>query len=210
MVFLVMVRIRAGIEDRCSGCKIHKNFCFCDHFSRLHLKTKVSIVMHVSERKLPSNTAWITKQALDNCSLFIRGEVNHHFEAAAVLSDEYIPLFLFPEAGALPLTKTLVSQFDKPVQLIVPDGNWHQAKKVKMREKGFASVQSVCLKENYDSIYSLRQEPFPGALCTLEAISYALKELEGEQPFWYLMEILKTMVYRTDLVRRGYNQLLPL
>ncbi|OFZ25413.1 MAG: hypothetical protein A2381_17660 [Bdellovibrionales bacterium RIFOXYB1_FULL_37_110] len=205
-----MVRIRAGIEDRCSGCKIHKNFCFCDHFSRLHLKTKVSIVMHVSERKLPSNTAWITKQALDNCSLFIRGEVNHHFEAAAVLSDEYIPLFLFPEAGALPLTKTLVSQFDKPVQLIVPDGNWHQAKKVKMREKGFASVQSVCLKENYDSIYSLRQEPFPGALCTLEAISYALKELEGEQPFWYLMEILKTMVYRTDLVRRGYNQLLPL
>jgi len=205
-----MVRIRAGIEDRCFGCKIHKNFCFCDHFSNLQLKTNVSIIMHVSERKLPSNTAWITKQALNNCSLYIRGEVNHPFDAANVLSEQYIPLFLFPEDGALPLTKTLVSQFDKPIQLIVPDGNWHQAKKVKMREKGFASIQSVCLKENYQSIYSLRKEPFMGALCTLEAISYALKEIEGEQTFEYLMEILKTMVYRTDLVRRGYNQLLPL
>jgi len=205
-----MVRIRAGIEDRCFGCKIHKNFCFCDHFSNLPLKTNVSIIMHVSERKLPSNTAWIAKQALKNCSLYVRGEVNHHFEATQVLSEQYIPLFLFPQEGALQLTKSLVSSFDRPIQLIVPDGNWHQAKKVKMREKSFDSIQAVCLKENYPSIYSLRKEPFAGALCTLEAISYALKEIEGEQVFEYLMEILKTMVYRTDLVRRGYNQLLPL
>lgn len=198
-----MTRARGGMDGRCQNCKINLSLCFCDYLKEIQIKSKVSIIMHVSERKLTSNTSWIASKALDNCNIHLRGEVNNPFKGEDVLDDRFIPLFLFPDAGSVELDGDFAKTLHKPVQIIIPDGNWNQAKKVKSREACFKDIKTVRLPQLNESIYSLRRSPFKGAVCTLEAISYALKVLEGESVHNHLMNILKVMVDRTMMARKG-------
>jgi DTW domain-containing protein YfiP len=94
-----------------------------------------------------------------------------------ILDPERQPLLLFPDAMARPLTDFVNSS--KPITLIVPDGTWRQASKVRHRLAGIASIPLVGLPPGPPTQYRLRHESHEGGLATMEAIARALGVLDG-------------------------------
>lgn len=197
-----MVKRRATQHLRCPKCRINQRLCFCEHISPIKLDSKVTMIMHFAETHLPTNTAQLAQQCLTNSQLIIRGKENQpisdHFSI-----DEYHPLFLYPDEEAVELTPELVMSINKPIQLIVPDGTWKQAKKIKRREPIFENIQSVKLPYLGGSIYTLRKQKYHEGLCTFEAIAKSLKIIENEETEKHLMTIFKVMVERFEISRKG-------
>lgn len=154
------------------------------------------MVHHTEERK-PTNTGRLALAALSHSQLVVRGREGEP-------QDELIDqpgartLLLFPHEGAIPLEEVLLD--DRPVNLVVPDGNWRQASKVRQRVAGLAEATTVSLPAAEPSIYRLRAEAHPHGLATLEAIARALRILEGDRGPAVeaaLLAVFRVMVERT-------------
>lgn len=197
-----MVKRRATQHLRCPKCRIHHRLCYCEHINPILLKTKVTIIMHFAELHLPTNTARLANQCLPNSQLIIRGKENQPIEPHFSI-DDYHPLFLYPDEDAVELTPEFLRAIDKPIQLIVPDGTWKQAKKIKRREEIFKEIQSVKLPYLGGSIYTLRKQKYHEGLCTFEAIANSLNIIESAEAQNHLMDIFKIMVKRFEISRKG-------
>ncbi len=170
---------RGNRGKRCPACYVHQDNCFCNQISSIRLQTKVSILLFKKERFLPSNTAHLTIKSLQNSECFERGHKDKELQPDFIDRENYQPLILFPSEESQILTKDFVSQFAKPINLIVPDGTWRQAKKVPRRESLLADIPHVKLNLKIKSSYQLRRQKFEYGLCTHEAIAYSLGIIEG-------------------------------
>ena len=177
-----MSQRRAGIFNRCPSCRLNNGLCVCSEMKPFTIAGHVSLVVHVSELKLTSNTAQFVEKLLPgNSKIFIRGHMNETFQAEPVMSAPGRPLFLFPHEGALELNEEFKEKYPGPYHLIVPDGNWNQAKKVWKRESLFSTLPTVKLPKGIFTEYKLRKAPQPEWVSTFEATAYALGILEGEE-----------------------------
>jgi DTW domain-containing protein len=86
---------------------------------------------------------------------------------------------LYPHEDALELNEDFKSKFPGPYHLIIPDGNWHQARRVRKREELFKAVPAVKLPPGITTQYKLRKAPQPEWVSTFEAAAHALGILEG-------------------------------
>lgn len=186
-----MATRRQNIDQRCPRCLINKALCFCHLIPTIDTQTKVSLVVHIKEKVLSSNTAHLTHQCLTNSEFFYRGLKDQPFDSTFKLDPAYSPLYLYPTEEAYELTAEFLQQFDKPIQLVVPDGSWRQAKKFHKRVPLFKNIPHVKLPTIPDSIYELRKQKFKNSVCTLEAIAYALGIIENMEVKDKLFEILK-------------------
>jgi len=159
--------------------------------------------MHVSERKLTTNTANWLNLTLSNSIICIRGQKKERLDVSKCLDDHYTPLYLFPDDDAVPLDDSFKEKHKGPFNLIVPDGHWKQASKVKLREKRLHNIMTVKIVGTQSSNYQLRKAPYPGALCTYEAVMYALRELESEELFLKMNSMFETMVGQILQARSG-------
>lgn len=185
---------RDGWDKRCPKCMVHHLNCFCNKIQRLDLATKVSILIFKKEVFLPSNTAHLTIKSLSNSQDYQRGHRGQTLSPEFIDSKNYQPLYLFPTDDAVELTSKYLSSFDKPINLIVPDGTWRQAKKVHRREPLLSGIPHVKITPNQKSIYPLRRQKFEFGLCTHEAISYALEFLEDGKIKTTMMNNLKIFI----------------
>jgi DTW domain-containing protein len=175
-----MTQRRAGIFNRCPSCKLNNGLCICNSIKPFTIIGKVSLIVHVRELKLTSNTAhFVNKLLPDNSKIFIRGSVNETFNAAPVMQQSGRPLFLYPHEDALELNEHFKTKFPGPYHLIIPDGNWHQARRVRKREELFKSIPAVKLPPGITTQYKLRKAPWPEWVSTFEAAAHALGILEG-------------------------------
>ena len=196
-----MSKRRATREHRCTHCKINIRWCFCDRIYQKETATNVSIVMHHRERFLTSNTAHLTQRLLSNCDLHLRGHREIPFTYQS--QREFTQLYLFPHEDASELTRDYIAQIKGPIQLVVPDGSWRQAKKFHRREESLKGITCVKLAGNFKTEYSLRSQISTEGLCTIEAIAHALKVIEGEEVFNHLMEGFRVMNERVYISRHS-------
>ncbi len=162
--------------DRCDACELRKTLCVCASLPRLTTKTRVSLVMTVSELCLCTNTARQANRALVNSEIRVRGLKDQHFRAEDFIHPDYENWILFPSEGA---TVLFFGEGLSPVNLIVPDGTWGQAKKIVAREKAWATLKRVTLPPGPPTEYGLRETRHESGVCTYEAIARALGILEG-------------------------------
>jgi DTW domain-containing protein YfiP len=195
-------RIQDGrAKHRCPQCRLILNDCLCDLIPQLQTRTRVVVVLHQMEDSKPSNTGRLATRCLPNSEIVIRGG----FEQATPVPDWTAhgdPVVLFPYPDARPLETWRGG--DRPVTLIVPDGTWRQAQRVRRRIAGLANVPSAVVARAAPSAYRLRRTPDPRRLSTMEAIAEALAVLEGmEGPAirQALLDIFDVMVERTLRVR---------
>ncbi|HEX7664974.1 MAG TPA: tRNA-uridine aminocarboxypropyltransferase [Polyangiaceae bacterium] len=161
---------------RCKACLMHPSLCVCSLVPRLETKTKLLLVIHRIEKRKPSNTGRLGADCLVNSEILVRG----HEETPTppfVPAPSTQPLFLYPAEDAIPITRFADSPV--PCTLIVPDGTWRQASKVRYRVPGFKDVPCVSLPPDVPSIYRLRSEAHAHGLATVEAIARAFGILEG-------------------------------
>lgn len=174
---------------------MHLGLCVCSIVPRIETKTRLALVIHHTELRKPTNTGHLAAACLVNSKIHVRGR-----EGAPTAGIEWgnrTPLLLFPHEGeAEPLTA-----MDGDVTLIVPDGNWRQASKVRARVPGMKSVRCVTLPPGPPSIYRLRSEAHATGLATMEAIARAMGILEGSHVQAALEHVFRVMVERTLWVR---------
>lgn len=199
-----MSQRRAGHVNRCPECRVNVHFCACEHIKPFTVKTNVSLVVHVRELKLTSNTAQFAQKMLpQNAEIVIRGRMNEKFDGAPLLDKLGRPLFLYPHEDALELNDDFKAKFPGPYHLIVPDGNWQQARKVRQREAAFSTLPAVKLPPGIVAEYGLRKAQHPEWVSTYEAMAHALGILEGEEVTRKLMEFFRAWVLNTQRARSG-------
>ncbi len=186
---------------RCPRCFIHETRCMCHLLIPQTIKHHVSLIVHVRELKLTSNTARFVHELLpDNSKMWVRGRVNEPFDAKAVLdSHPGEPFYLFPDPGARVLDQEFLNQHQGPIHLIVPDGSWSQARKFKQREPLFKAIPSVVLAHDFKREYLLRKSLHENWLSTFEASVHALGalgELDAEK---------NMMIFFREFVQRVLN-----
>lgn len=193
---------RDNRHNRCGLCLMHMGLCVCPLVPRIETRTRVVLVIHHTEIRKPTNTGHLGAACLVNSEVHVRGRENT--PSRPIAWGETTPLLLFPHEGEA----TSLAPVDGPVTLIVPDGNWRQASKVRARVPGMKDVRCVTLPPGPPSLYRLRSEPHPGGLATIEAIARALGILEGARgpAVQAAMEhVFRAMVERT-LWTRGALQ----
>lgn len=204
---------RAGHANRCPNCRINNYFCVCAELSTFKVETNVSLIVHVSELNLTSNTAqFVEKNLPDKAEIFIRGRMNDTFTADPILARSGRPLFLFPDENSVELNAEFIANNPGPYHLIVPDGSWTQAKRVKKREEKFDTIPTVRLPAGIVGEYKLRKAPQPEWVSTYEAVTYALGILEGKACEEHLMKFFRKWVQATLNSRTGnfsLSELMP-
>ena len=197
---------RAGIKDRCPNCRINNNLCVCHILIPFEIKSTISLIVHVNELKLTSNSAqFIQKMLPQNAETFIRGQVYNNFEPSGIVKREGRPLFLYPHDDAVELNEDFKTKYPGPYHIIIPDGNWHQARRVRKREAAFKEMMAVKLPEGILGEYKLRRALQPEWLSTYEAVAHTLGILEGKEITEKLMEFFRVWV-KTTLYNRSKDE----
>jgi DTW domain-containing protein len=168
----------------------------CDAITPFRNAVMVVVVMHKRESTKTSNTGRLAVAALERASLHVRGTT---FPMPAPLLPPGKVLALFPDEGA-----RVLGPHDRgsASALIVPDGNWSQARRILKREPFAREAEVVRLPPGPPSRYAVRRTPHEGTVCTFEAIVRALSILEGPEVEESLTPLLERFVGRA-LVARG-------
>ncbi len=201
-----MSKRRSTHGKRCLRCRINKAMCFCDQIVEHETKTRVSIIMHHREKHLTSNTAKLATLTLKNATIYMRGLPEAPFSLEQLnLEPGTLPLYLFPDEDAVELNDEFLATHPGPYHLIVPDGTWNQAKKVRRREPGLSDLLCVKISENVKGEYKLRRGVREDGVCTFEAIVHALHVLENKTVADDLMRQFRIMNNRVAKSREAYD-----
>jgi DTW domain-containing protein YfiP len=184
-------------KDPCDVCKLHKDRCICEYIPSLNLKTKISLIIHAKELKRTTNTGSLAIRALVNSEMRVRGLNHDALDLTDLLSDEYRTLLFYPSKDAIELNHELVGLSPKPIQLIVPDGNWRQASKVHYRHHELKDIQRVMISTAGATQGHLRAENTEHGMATLHAISLALGIIEGAEIQSQLMRLYEMKLEQT-------------
>jgi DTW domain-containing protein YfiP len=152
--------------------------------------------MHRLENVKSTNTGRLATACLANSETIVRGHDGKPSEPLA-WGDAVQPLLLFPFEDAKPIVEAGRILDGRPVVLVVPDGTWRQASKVRRRVPGLADVTCVSVSGEAKLPYRLRAEAHAHGLSTIEAIARAMAVLEGENVQRTLERVFRSMVERT-------------
>ncbi len=160
----------------------------------LATRTRLVLYLHRYEARNPTNTGQLAAACLANSEIRACGRSDGR-SPPFVTPPGVRPLLLFPDADAVPLDRLPSSS--QPTILIVPDGTWRQAERLRRRVPGLRDVQAVTLPPGPPSEYRVRTELRTDGLATLEAIARALELLEGPAVAAALLRVFRAMVERT-------------
>lgn len=189
-----------SVDPRCARCFMKPALCLCSTLGARLTRSHVRIVVHEIELQKSTNSGRLVPLLLHNAALVPYG--NEHSPLPPTPWPEGTrPVVVFPLQGA-PLLTDLVDDDPRPRTLIILDGTWHQANRLRKRFL-MAHVQFARLPvDNRPSTYRLRQGPFAGSLSTLEATARALAILEQDVDVEaHLLDGLRRMVDRTLWLR---------
>ncbi|MFO0675251.1 MAG: tRNA-uridine aminocarboxypropyltransferase [Polyangiaceae bacterium] len=179
---------------RCTRCRMHGSICICSLVPTLATRTRVVLFIHRAEDRKPTNTGRLATMCLPNSEVHVRGNEESPSGTFRVPDDRQ-GILLFPSDDGVPIET--FATCPKPVTLVVPDGNWRQASKVRQRVPGMAALPTVKLPAGRPSTYRLRSEAHDHGLATLEAIARALAVLEGPEVERSMLRVFDAMVERT-------------
>lgn len=200
---------RRKADTRCPHCRLKLHFCLCEKIWQTReeissLKTRLDLILHYREARRTTNTGQLAVSALPNSFCHLYGEKEGSFSAASIIdSSRYEVCVLTYDSEAELLNKDWVENLSKPVQLIVPDGNWRQASKIPHRVPEFTNLRKVFLADSPKTQYQLRYEPKEKGLATMEAIAYAYGFLEGSRVEQKLLKLFQEMVERSLFTRES-------
>lgn len=172
--------------------------CVCALLPPTETRTRIVLVMHHVEARRTTNTGRLAALCLSRCEVVVRGKPGTR-DAPLVFEEGMRPLLLYPAEDAVPLDALPPSSL--PATLVVPDGNWRQASKVRARVPGMRELPCVRLPPGPPSAYRLREEAHPHAVSTVEAIARALAILGEPEAAAVLERAFAAMVSRTIFSR---------
>ena len=189
-------------NERCETCGASATACLCDVVPRIELKTRICLVIHHRELSRRSNTGLLAVRALLNSEVRVRGEDREALDLQDLLTNQYRSFLFYPSSDAVELNQGLVMQDATPIQLLIPDGTWRQARKIHSRHEELRDLPRVKISTPNNSIFQLRAQSRPERMATLQAIAHGLGIIEGDSVRAQLMKLYQAKIERT-LKARG-------
>ena len=172
----------------CMGCGRPEVVCWCGAVRPLTTKTRVVILQHPRERRVPINTARIAARCLTSSEL----HVGLHLPPNVLSADpSRPPALLYPGPGAIDVEKHPPKG---PITLVVVDGTWWQAKKLVNVNPDIAALPRYAFRPPAPSEYRIRSEPQEDYVSTIEALVHVLSALEGDDRFLAMLDPFRAMV----------------
>ncbi|MFK7828049.1 MAG: DTW domain-containing protein [Oligoflexales bacterium] len=175
----------------CPDCNLFVDICICSQIMPIVNATKIAFVVNRKESFKITNTAKLANRILRNSELHIYGKEHKPFDFDRLSKAREKSFLLFPFEGSKILCKSMLS--DCNAQLIVPDGNWKQARKIARKIIMNLDVEPVRLSKGMPSEYLIRFHPDPEKVATIEAVNRALSILEPKLPLEHLMGPFRLM-----------------
>lgn len=186
-------------REVCPHCRRPRRVCYCAHLVPLPTRTRVVILQHPREARVPIGTARMAHLMLPNSELLHpltwhpggfaeaqpqgRGVFFGDRPWAASGGSDSSPeaagsvALLFPGPGAQDPAQLPPGAIKT---LIVIDGTWAQARKVYKHNPGLQQLPRLGITPERPGNYRIRREPAAECLATIEALAQALGVLEGE------------------------------
>jgi DTW domain-containing protein YfiP len=154
--------------------------------------------MHAQEAHKPSNTGRLAHLCLPNSEIRLRGLTDRTpLDLSGLEDDSRETWMLYLSDRSEALSSSVVAQAQKPVRLLVLDGNWSQASRLGSKlSRELPKAKHVKLAAGKPSEYRLRTEHHPDGLATFEAIARALGFLEGVAVQERMEKLFRTMTDR--------------
>lgn len=190
---------RDNAHARCERCHVHRSLCFCAELPTLRARTRLVLFLHRYEARKTTNTGSLAASCLPDSTVVVRGHV-HAPTPPYVAEPDRRTLLLFPHDDAIPIDR--LPPDERPVSLLVPDGTWRQASKVRQRVPGLATLPCVSLPLGPPARHRLRAEAHETGMATLEAIARAYGAL-GEPEVRAALERVLRMLVERSLWARG-------
>jgi DTW domain-containing protein YfiP/putative methionine-R-sulfoxide reductase with GAF domain len=168
--------------SRCARCFLPEGFCLCAHVPRVTPRTRVLVIRHMMEIHKPGNTGRLAAMAIEGCTLIDHGLRGGDAPPVDCATD----VVLWPDGDS-------IDPLHAPRRIVVLDGSWPQARRMRQRIAGLAALPRVALPAPRTAIDRLRRTRAPSEMSTLEAIARALGALEGDEiarPLLALHELL--------------------
>jgi DTW domain-containing protein len=127
----------------------------------------------------------------------VRGEGREALDLKDLITSEYRTFLFYPSGDAVELDKALVMQEPTPIQLLVPDGTWRQARKIHSRHQELKDLPRVKISTPNNSTFQLRAQSRPERMATLQAIAQGLGLIEGDRVRAQLMKLYHAKIERT-------------
>lgn len=162
----------------CYRCRRPQVSCVCSLVQPVDNRTRVLIVQHGAERRHPFGTVRLARVGLRNSEVYV---TTRDADGRNPCPPRSIPgaALLFPAPGAQRLDRMT----ELPSTLVVLDGTWSTAGKLRRDNPWLQALPSVVLAPAQPGRYRIRQAPRPDVqLSTIEAIVSALQTIEPETP----------------------------
>lgn len=163
----------------CGKCARPEKTCICHLMCNIRNEVVVVVLQHKSEQKQSKGTVPLIKGSLSKCALFVGEDFTSNKELAALLAEhQNTTALLYPGEKA----SAINSKVHRDIScIIVLDGTWKKAFRLYITNPFLQEFPQVTLSGTYTGLYQIRKTDKENALSTLEATSYALGELEGDQ-----------------------------
>jgi DTW domain-containing protein YfiP len=148
--------------------------CWCEALRPIDSRCRVLILQHPRERRKAIGTARMAHLGLPNSELYCGIEFERHERVRALVDGAVL---LFPGPGTVPPGAL---RHDAPPVLVVLDGTWSQARALYWSNPFLQALPRVGFVPPRPSEYLIRREPAPHCVSTIEAVAYALGEIEGD------------------------------
>ena len=164
----------------CVGCRLRPEVCVCAGAPRLDISTRLVVIIHSKEWRRSTNTGHLARLAIKDGEVRLHGLPHQTVSSQGIDSVSSSTLVLYPGRGAQPLTAMHIAALPRPLTLLVPDGNWIQAKNMMRRVPMLSQAHPVRLERSGLDFHCLRRNVFADRMSTFEAIAQALGILEGQ------------------------------
>ncbi len=188
----------------CVACRQRRDECVCAFAPRLNMSTRLIVIIHAKEWRRTTNTGHFARLAVKDAEVRLHGSPKFLVNSAGVEAASPSTLVLFPGRGAHPLNAETIASLQRPLTLLVPDGNWNQAKHMMRRLPMLRHARPVRLATPSLDLSALRRNRCAGRTSTFEAIAQALGILEGRAVEDELLKFFRKILERiTHNSRRG-------
>ena len=171
----------------CDQCMRPSTACYCHTITQINNKTPIFILQDKLESKHPIGTARIAQLTLSQCEIIEIENIEYWTQIVQQIN----PVLLFPASNAMALSATNASN-DRPLLLL--DSTWPKARRMLHEHAILKTLDKALIHPQAAPRYTIRKSPTPGGYSTIEAIAYALHELEAQSTPLLMLNTLDWVV----------------
>ncbi len=187
---------------RCERCTLHRDLCVCAWLPRVTTPFQWLLVQHASDRIRPTNTGRLAAAMVENVEVLVFADRTVAFDAARLEDParDYFLLFPSPEAEQLSADRLRENE-GRALTLVVLDGTWRQAARMRRRVPQLRAMRCVRLPPAAPSSWAIRHAHDPERLCTIETVIRVIALSGREDQAWRMWEAMKWIEGRLMYMR---------